>query len=76
MTPIVNGLEEEFGGKVAFLYMNAADGGEGQRAFERLSLPGHPSYLLFAADGRELYRGFGLIEAETLYEAINASLAP
>jgi thiol:disulfide interchange protein len=76
MTPIVNGLEQEFSGKVAFQYLNAADGAQGQRTFEQLRLPGHPSYVLFAADGRELYRSFGLVDAERLRNAISASLTP
>lgn len=76
MTPIVHGLEEEFSGKVAFLYMNAADGAEGQQAFQSLHLPGHPSYVLFASDGTELYRSFGLVDVETLRSAISASLTP
>ncbi len=74
MTPIVHGLEEEYRESVAFLYMNAADGAEGQRAFQSLHLPGHPSYVLFGSDGKEVYRSFGLIESETLRAAIRANL--
>jgi hypothetical protein len=76
MTPIVHGLEEEFRANIEFLYMNAADGAEGQRTFQSLRLPGHPSYVLFGSDGKEIYRGFGLVEAETFRNEIRASLSP
>ncbi|MEO8611047.1 MAG: hypothetical protein ABI690_24335 [Chloroflexota bacterium] len=66
MMPIVNGLEAEFEGRVQFVYLNAEDGGNGQRAFTAMSLPGHPSYLIFAADGSEIYRAFGSVEADNL----------
>jgi hypothetical protein len=66
MTPIVNGLEQELTDRVAFVYVNAADGSEGQRAFEQLRLPGHPGYVIFNSDGDETYRTFGVVSAETL----------
>lgn len=74
MMPIVNGLEAEFGDSVQFVYLNAEDGADGQRAFTALSLPGHPSYLVFAADGSEIYRTFGVVEADMLRTAITSSL--
>ncbi len=74
MRPIVNGLETEFAGEVAFLYLNAADNGDGERLFDQLILRGHPGYVLFTADGGELYRSVGLIDAETLRAAITSSL--
>ena len=74
MTPIVNGLESEFRTNILFLYLNAADAAEGQRTFEALYLPGHPSFVIFQPDGREVYRGFGIVEADTLRNAIASSL--
>ena len=74
MMPIVNGLEAEFGNEVAFVYLNAVDGAEGQQAFEALSLPGHPSYVVFALDGNKIYQAFGMVEEETLRAAIMSSL--
>lgn len=75
MQPVVYGLQAEFGDRVAFQSYNALDGSTGQRAFEQLRLPGHPSYLIFRPDGSEVYRAFGLLEADTLRAALNSALA-
>jgi len=72
----VNGLEDEFGDRVQFVYLNAGDGAEGQQIFETLSLLGHPSYMLFASDGTEVYRSFGIIEAAVLRQVIADSTLP
>ena len=66
MTPIVNGLEDEFSERIFFLRLNAADGADGETAFKRLSLPGHPSFVIFTPDGQEQERLFGVVEAEVL----------
>ena len=75
MIPIVNGLEAEFGNEVAFLYLNAADNAEGQQAFESLSLPGHPGYVILTQAGDELYRSFGIMREDSLQSAIENSLS-
>lgn len=75
MISIVNGLEAEFDDEVVFLYMNAVDGGEGQQAFESLSLPGHPSYVIFVPPGEELYRSFGIVSEDRLQGAIESALS-
>lgn len=72
MRPIVNGLEEQFGDRMAFVYTNAAT--DGQEAFEALSLPGHPSYVIFNADNEEVYRTFGVVEEAQLRSAITDQL--
>ncbi|GIL14758.1 MAG: hypothetical protein BroJett038_34780 [Chloroflexota bacterium] len=74
MRPIVDGLQDAFSDRVAFVYLNAADGDQGQAVYERLALPGHPGYVIFLPDGREIYRGFGIIAEETLQEEIEAAL--
>lgn len=74
MTPIVHGLENEFRDQVIFVSLNALDGADGQRAFESLNLPGHPACVLFASDGVEVYRAFGIVEADALRFAIENAL--
>jgi hypothetical protein len=74
MMPIVNGLEAEFGDKVKFLYFNATDGAEGQYIFEALSLPGHPSYVIFTSSAEELYRSFGIVSENSLQTAVENAL--
>lgn len=71
MTPIVNGLEAEFADQIFFLRFNAADGADGETAFKRLSLPGHPSFVIFTPDGQEQERLFGVVEAEVLRAAFD-----
>lgn len=62
----MNGLQAEYSDSVAFESLNAADNAEGQNAFEQLILPGHPSIVIFDAEGQEVYRGFGTFEEEIL----------
>jgi thiol:disulfide interchange protein len=66
MTPIVDGLEAEFSDQIFFLRLNALDGAEGEAAFNRLALPGHPSFVIFTPDNQEQERIFGVVEAEVL----------
>lgn len=70
MTPIVHGLQAEFGEKVSFIFLDARDGGDGQHYFEGLKLPGHPSIVIFDASGNEIYRAFGVTEAAALRQVV------
>jgi thiol:disulfide interchange protein len=74
MMPIVNGLEDEFSDRVLFLRLNAADGADGETAFKRLSLPGHPSFVIFTPDGQEQERLFGVVDVAALRTAIESVL--
>jgi thioredoxin-like negative regulator of GroEL len=51
MTPIVNGLEEEFSGQLTVLQLNAAEI-ENAQLMEDYGLRGHPSFAIVAEDGR------------------------
>jgi len=75
MRPIVDGLQADYDGEVAFVYVNAADGAKAQSAFEQLRLLGHPAVVIFLPDGSETYRGFGIIKAETLHERLSSILS-
>jgi len=66
MQPIVHRLQAEFEPDVVFSELNAADGGEGERIFNTLGLPGHPSYVIYDATGDEVYRTFGMVPAAQL----------
>jgi hypothetical protein len=72
----VDGLEARYGDEIAFVRLDAADGAAGQQAFASLALPGHPSVVLFDADGRERFRSFGLIGEPDLEAAVQALFAP
>jgi len=72
MRPIVDGLKNEYGDRVAFVYLNAADRAQGQAVFEKLALPGHPGSVVYTMDGRETYRGFGVVDESLLREKIES----
>lgn len=74
MTPVVNGLETEFGELVDFRSLDAATG-EGQRAFNSYGLPGHPSYLILSPLGEVLWRSFGPQTKQVLADAIEIAIA-
>ena len=73
MQPIVHRLEDEYGDQIAFEYLNART--DGEAAFRSLNLPGHPVTLIFV-DGKEVYRGFGIVPEDDLREAIINQLDP
>ncbi|MBE0689625.1 MAG: hypothetical protein IH587_05830 [Anaerolineae bacterium] len=75
MQPIVNGLQEQYGTQVEFHELNALDGAEGERLFDQLALPGHPSVLIYAADGQRVYWGIGLVDGQQLQSEITQLLA-
>lgn len=74
MLPIVDRLEEAYDQRVTFVRFNARDGAEGEALFQQLSLPGHPSFALFAADARELERGVGVIAEAELRRMLEMAL--
>ena len=74
MQPIVGGLEQQYGDKLAFLSVNVSVG-DGFRAFTQTHLAGHPSYLILKPDGSELWRGIGVQSEKALTDAIEQSLA-
>ncbi|QPC83108.1 hypothetical protein G4Y79_01660 [Phototrophicus methaneseepsis] len=69
MQPIVNGLEEEYSDSVAFRYLNANT--DGAVAFEQLGLRGHPAFVIFLPDGREVSRSVGLQDEISLRNMID-----
>lgn len=69
MMPIVNGLEEEFEGQIAFERHNAGTP-EGRAVMEALSARGHPSYAIVDPDGDVLWTATGQLPADVLRQAI------
>jgi hypothetical protein len=70
MQPIVDRLEAAYGERVGFVRANALDGDVGEAAFRALGLPGHPSVVILAADGAEVFRGFGVLTEDFLRPAL------
>jgi hypothetical protein len=66
----VDGLQAEFGDRIAFQYLNV--NAEGRLAFDQLGLRGHPGIVVFDASGQEVYRTFGVIEEAALHEKLTS----
>ena len=71
MTPIVDGLEEEFDTEITVLRLNAAepDNVELQQGF---GLRGHPAFAILDENGRTTQTFFGPQSEETLRAALTA----
>lgn len=69
MQPIVNGLEAEFTGKIAFERRNA-NSDDGKATMQAYNLRVHPSYVLVAPDGKVLWTGLGEMQAVRLQEQL------
>lgn len=69
MQPIVDGLEQEFKGQIAFERRNA-NREDGKATMAAYGLRAHPSYLIVAPDGKALWSGLGEMKAERLSEQL------
>ena len=74
MQPIVNGLEAEFKGQIAFERRNA-NSDDGKATMQAYNLRVHPSYVLVAPDGKVLWTGLGEMRADRLSEQIRKFVA-
>ncbi|MCG3206976.1 MAG: hypothetical protein FOGNACKC_00576 [Anaerolineae bacterium] len=73
MTPIVDGLEQQYRDTVAFKRINAIEG-NGPAIMQAYRLPGHPVTLIFNADGREVQRFVGPQPIEVVAAELNKLL--
>jgi hypothetical protein len=58
MKPIVHRLEDEYWGKIDFVYLEQFDQ-RNREIFHRYGLVGRPVFVLIEPDGTEVERGFG-----------------
>lgn len=72
MTPIVNGLAEEYDDQMSFQRLNAAE--EGQTLFQQYGLRGHPAYVIVNEQGNEVWRQVGPVRRQVLEQAILQAL--
>ncbi len=72
MKPIVDGLQTDYGARVAFLQLDAQN--EGREAFTAFKLRGHPSYVVIDADGQVLWQEVGVQPTDRLEAAIKGAL--
>lgn len=65
MTPIVDGLEAQYGQQITFQRINA-NGSDGPAIMRAYRIQGHPTLLLFDQTGREVKRLIGPQSAESM----------
>jgi len=73
MTPIVDGLSEEYEGQVSTYKLDAAQETNAELQAE-FGLRGHPSFVVLDSDGRVTQHFFGPQAEATLREAIESVL--
>lgn len=69
MAPIVHGLEQQYAGRVDFLYLDVQDG-RTATAKARLGFEATPHFFLLDADGRVLRTWQGVTPADTLESSL------
>ena len=75
MAPIVNGLETEYGDRIAFQRLNV-DEPEGRMAARAYRIRGHPTIVLIDPQGEILWTTVGVIPREDVVQAIENAIAP
>jgi thioredoxin-like negative regulator of GroEL len=65
MTPIVDGLEQEYGGQIVVQRINAEQG-DGPAIMREYRILGHPTLLIFDSQGQEVQRLMGPQSAQGL----------
>jgi thiol-disulfide isomerase/thioredoxin len=69
--PIVNGLEEEWGGSVQVVQVNIRDQAS-RSLIDRLDAQFTPTFVLFDAGGEEVWRSVGNINAAEVQGQVEA----
>ena len=72
MQPVVNRLDDEFGDRIQIIVLDANR--DGREAFRVGGFKGHPAYVLLKADGKEAWRGLGIIDYVTLVDVVQQVL--
>lgn len=74
MTPIVNGLQTEYGDRVVFRHFNVTTP-EGARMQVRYGLRGHPAFVLVDSRGQVSWQVVGQVSKQELRTRLEALLA-
>jgi hypothetical protein len=65
MQPVVHGLEQEYGGRVDFLYLDVADE-RNREAMQRLGFTSTPHFFVLRPDGSIVWEHSGILTREAL----------
>ncbi len=73
MQPIVNGLQTEYDGRMAFEQIDA-NTDAGQQRLRFYTLRGHPSYAVVDREGKALWSATGQLAEGQLRQQIDAAI--
>jgi thioredoxin-like negative regulator of GroEL len=73
VTPIVDGLEQQYGDQIAVRRVNAAVG-DGPAIMRTYRIPGHPTIMIFDNAGQEINRLIGPQSTAAVEEALQETL--
>jgi thioredoxin-like negative regulator of GroEL len=74
MAPIVDGLEEEYGRRVAFQRLNV-DEHNGRLAAQTYRVRGHPAIVMLDARGKVVWSRVGVQSVEDVASALDSALS-
>ena len=69
MRPVVNGLQEKYGDRVAFAGVDYYDESNRQ-LFRKYEVLGHPTFVILDPNGKVVEQLTGFVEAEELEAAV------
>ncbi len=72
MSPIVDGLAQDYGDRIVFQRLNAQQ--EGRPLFRQYRLRGHPAYVILDKRGRVVWQQIGEVSRQDLVDGINRVL--
>jgi thiol-disulfide isomerase/thioredoxin len=72
--PTIHALEAEYWGQIDFVYLDR-ESDANSALVERFGIRGQPVLILVTADGTEVQRWFGSVDADTLREGFDSQLA-
>jgi thioredoxin-related protein len=71
----VNGLESEYGDRIAFQKLNV-DEPDGKLAAQAYRARGHPTAIILDANGKQIWSRTGALARSDYAEAIESALSP
>ena len=74
MAPVVHGLEQQYAGRVDFVYLDVKDARNAE-AKARLGFRSTPHFFVVSADGRVLHAWQGVVSRETIEARLRPALA-
>jgi thioredoxin-related protein len=72
MSPVVDGLAQDYGDRVAFQRLNAQQ--EGEKLFRQYGLRGHPAYVILDGKGQAVWQKIGEVSRQELEDAFRRVL--